>query len=237
MRVLSLYLIVSSVLPCTSAWSVPSYQQARSQQSIDASIEQPSRRSFLSAAVVVGAAFASSALQQPAFAAVVEVDGPPAVKKSDPAGTVVNLPSGVSYTVIKAGTGPVPSIGELAAIRFAAYCGDIKLDDVFDTPEPYYTRVGSGGLVKGVEAVLPLMQVGDRWKLTIPVSENDSIDAAHKLSQSEFGEESENDIIFCYPGSVVGESFNIALRYSCLSKRGLFLFRFVFRYRILFQVF
>ena len=76
----------------------------------------------------------------------------------------------MKYEVIKAGTGPAPDIGELCAIRFAAYNGDVKLDDVFDTPEPYYTRVGSGGLLKGVEQTLPLMQLGDRWKLTIPVS-------------------------------------------------------------------
>lgn len=83
----------------------------------------------------------------------------------------VDLPSGVSYTVVKQGQGPKPDIGELAAIRFAAYAGDIKIDDIFESPEPYYTRVGSGGLLKGVEEVLPLMQLGDRWKLTIPVSQ------------------------------------------------------------------
>lgn len=63
--------------------------------------------------------------------------------------SVVTLPSGVSYTVVKSGTGPAPSIGELAAIRFKADVkGGNKIDDVFDTPEPYYTRVGSGGLLK-----------------------------------------------------------------------------------------
>jgi len=82
------------------------------------------------------------------------------------------LPNGVSYTVTKsAGPNAIkPALGDLVAIRFAAYSGDIKIDDIFDTPEPYYTRVGSGGLVKGVEQVLPLMSVGDRWVLTIPVS-------------------------------------------------------------------
>lgn len=50
------------------------------------------------------------------------------------------------------GDGPQPEIGELIAIRFAAFCGSNKIDDIFDTPEPYYTRVGSGGLIKGVES-------------------------------------------------------------------------------------
>ena len=83
---------------------------------------------------------------------------------------VETLENGVTYEVIKKGNGPKPEVGELIAIRFAAYNGPIKIDDVFDTPEPYYTRVGSGGLIKGVEQTLPLMRLGDRWKLTIPVS-------------------------------------------------------------------
>lgn len=85
------------------------------------------------------------------------------------AAAVETLPSGVTYQVVKAGDGPKPEIGELIAIRFAAFAGDNKIDDIFDTPEPYYTRLGSGGLLKGVETTLPLMRVGDRWKLTIPV--------------------------------------------------------------------
>jgi len=79
------------------------------------------------------------------------------------------LPSGVSYEVVKTGKGPKPNLGELVGIRFAAYYGDTKIDDIYDTPEPYYTRIGSGGLIKGVESTLPYMQLGDRWKLKIPV--------------------------------------------------------------------
>ena len=59
--------------------------------------------------------------------------------------TTVTLPNGVMYTVIKQGTGPKPDRGELVAIRFAAYNGDVQIDNIFDTPEPYYTRLGSGG--------------------------------------------------------------------------------------------
>ena len=80
------------------------------------------------------------------------------------------LPSGVTYKVIKDGQGAKPEVGDLIAIRFKAFAGDIKIDDIFDTPEPYYTRLGSGGLIKGVEQTLPLMKLGDRWELTIPVS-------------------------------------------------------------------
>ena len=84
---------------------------------------------------------------------------------------VKTLPNGVTYKIIKSGSGdlPKPAVGELIAIRFRAFAGAIKIDDIFDTREPYYTRLGSGGLLSGVEQTLPLMQVGDRWELTIPV--------------------------------------------------------------------
>jgi len=80
----------------------------------------------------------------------------------------IKLPSGVSYVVSTAGDGPKPEIGELAAIRFKASYGTMVIDDIFGTPEPYYTRVGSGGLLKGIEEVIPLMRVGDRFVVTIP---------------------------------------------------------------------
>ncbi len=63
---------------------------------------------------------------------------------------VITLPSGTTYTVVKSGEGPSPKVGELAGIRFKAEVKQTgnKIDDIFDTPEPYYTRVGSGGLLK-----------------------------------------------------------------------------------------
>lgn len=85
------------------------------------------------------------------------------------AAEAITLPNGVVYTVVKQGTGPKPDRGELVALRFAAFAGDTQIDNIFDTPEPYYTRLGSGALLPGVEETLPLMQLGDRWRLTIPV--------------------------------------------------------------------
>lgn len=49
----------------------------------------------------------------------------------------LTLPSGVTYEVVKSGDGPKPEVGELIAIRFAAFCGPNKIDDIFETPEPY----------------------------------------------------------------------------------------------------
>ena len=71
---------------------------------------------------------------------------------------VVQLPSGTSYVIIKSGDGPQPKVGELAAIRFRAEVKQTgnKIDDIFDTSEPYYTRVGSGGLLKVSELVMSI---------------------------------------------------------------------------------
>jgi FK506-binding protein 1 len=126
------------------AWSTPTGSNANNQQ--------VSRKSVLQTLVQgsVATAAASLLVQQPAWAGE-------------------KLASGVTVEVVKAGKGVKPEIGELVAIRFAAYADGRKIDDIFDTPEPYYTRMGSGGLLKGVESTLPLMSLGDRWKLTIPV--------------------------------------------------------------------
>ena len=81
----------------------------------------------------------------------------------------ITHPSGVHINIISSGSGPKPEVGELAAIRFkATHSNGIVLDDILDTPEPFYTRVGSGSLIKGVEKVLPDMRVGDHWILLVP---------------------------------------------------------------------
>ena len=139
-------LLLSAIAP-TAAFVAPS--QSRTATALSA---QTSRTDFLRDIAAVGvASVASGIVSLPAFADDV-------------------TPSGVSIKVVKSGKGPAPDIGELAAIRFASFQGETKIDDIFDTPEPYYTRIGSGGLIKGVEEVLPKMRLGDRWVLTIPVS-------------------------------------------------------------------
>ena len=115
------------------------------------STRQEFMQTLVNGAAAVGVAAATSSVPLPALA-----EGS------------VSLPNGVSYVVKKNGSGPQPEIGELVAIRFSASVNGNELDNIFDTPEPYYTRLGSGGLLKGVEETLPLMKLGDRWVLTIP---------------------------------------------------------------------
>lgn len=140
-----------SAIASTSAFVAPTSPVSRS-NSVQLSA-QKSRTEFLRDVATVGivaAATSVAGVSLPAFADE-------------------TLPSGVAIKVVKSGNPKLkPDIGEMAAIRFSAFAGDNKIDDIFDTPEPYYTRIGSGGLIKGVEEVLPKMVVGDRWILTVP---------------------------------------------------------------------
>ena len=91
------------------------------------SLDAVSRQEFFSTLVAAGLASAA----MPAFAAEEKT-----------------LDNGVKVVINKSGDGPKPDIGELAAIRFRAFFGSTKIDDIFDTPEPYYTRIGNGGMLK-----------------------------------------------------------------------------------------
>jgi hypothetical protein len=120
MRIVVLTLFVAAV----SAFAPSPFTR----KSSDTALQAISRKDFLNAAI--GAATATIAI--------------PAAFADE------TLPNGVKVSVVKSGDGPKPEIGELVAIRFnAAVEGSNNLlDDIFGTPEPYYTRVGSGGLIK-----------------------------------------------------------------------------------------
>lgn len=120
MRLISLFCLAASA----TAFSTPTVNSRQGSTVLDA----VNRKDFLQAAI-----FSSAA-----GLAILPAN----------AGEVVTLSSGVSYEILKSGDGPKPDRGELAAIRFAAYAGKNKIDDIFDTPEPYYTRIGSGSLLK-----------------------------------------------------------------------------------------
>ena len=145
--------IITALVSLCSLQSAQAWTAPKAPNSQPPAAAEVSRKSMLQTLVQGGVATAAATflVEQPAWAGE-------------------KLPSGVSYEVVKSGSGIKPEIGELIAIRFAAFADGRKIDDIFDTPEPYYTRLGSGGLLKGVESTLPLMQLGDRWKLTIPVS-------------------------------------------------------------------
>jgi FKBP-type peptidyl-prolyl cis-trans isomerase FklB len=80
---------------------------------------------------------------------------------------VVALPSGLQYSVLKAGTGPSPT--EKDTVR-AHYHGTLIDGKVFDSSverkEPLVIPVG--GVIRGWTEALQKMKVGDKWRLVVP---------------------------------------------------------------------
>jgi FKBP-type peptidyl-prolyl cis-trans isomerase len=106
-------------------------------------------------------AFAEISAQQP-FKSVLAV----AVNKN---AKTITTPSGLKYTVLKAGTGATPKPGQKV---FVHYTGTLtngkKFDSSRDRNEPFSFIVGQGQVIAGWDEALSTMKVGERRKLTIP---------------------------------------------------------------------
>jgi FKBP-type peptidyl-prolyl cis-trans isomerase FklB len=80
---------------------------------------------------------------------------------------VVELPSGVQYSVLKSGNGPSPKLTDRVTTH---YHGTLINGKVFDSSvqrgEPITFPVN--GVIRGWTEVLQKMKVGDKWKLVIP---------------------------------------------------------------------
>lgn len=69
---------------------------------------------------------------------------------------------------MKKGSGPVPVLGDLVGIRFKGAYNGVVFDNLFEASTPYFYRVGSGAVLKGIEETILLMRVGDVFDITIP---------------------------------------------------------------------
>lgn len=88
--------------------------------------------------------------------------------KCNAAATSGTTASGIKYNIVREGDGPTPAVGELVAIRFKGSYKGNAFDDILTEGEPYYYRVGSFNLIKGIEEAVQLMKIGSRWELEIP---------------------------------------------------------------------
>eukprot|EP00170_Pyropia_yezoensis_P000259 contig_1672_g260 len=105
------------------------------------------------------------ALQLMAFAAATGgLLAPPAQAADD----MTTTASGLKYKVVKKGTGPKPVEGDLVTIRFKGEYNGVAFDDLFKVEEPYFYRIGSGNILKGVAESVDMMSVGDIYELSIP---------------------------------------------------------------------
>ncbi|HLQ26082.1 MAG TPA: FKBP-type peptidyl-prolyl cis-trans isomerase [Acidiferrobacterales bacterium] len=84
-------------------------------------------------------------------------------KKKD----VVVLPSGLQYKVIKAGAGKKPTINDTVIAHYTgALINGKEFDSSIRRGEP--ATFPLGGVIKGWQEVLPLMQTGAKWQVFIP---------------------------------------------------------------------
>jgi FKBP-type peptidyl-prolyl cis-trans isomerase FklB len=81
---------------------------------------------------------------------------------------VVQLPSGIQYSVIKKGDGTVnPGIDSLVTVNYRGMLVDgTEFDSTWAHGAPVSFTVN--GVIRGWQYVIPRMHVGDRWKVVIP---------------------------------------------------------------------
>lgn len=81
---------------------------------------------------------------------------------------VVQLPSGIQYSVIKKGDGTVsPDDHSIVTINYRAMLIDgTEFDNTWAHGRPVSFTVGS--VISGWRYVIPRMHVGDRWKVVVP---------------------------------------------------------------------
>jgi FKBP-type peptidyl-prolyl cis-trans isomerase len=77
------------------------------------------------------------------------------------------LPSGVCYTIVKAGTGKRPLGGDSIQVHLKGYLADGKqFEDTYPKNIPYRTTPGS--VIPGMSEVLQMMPAGSLWRVYIP---------------------------------------------------------------------
>ena len=80
---------------------------------------------------------------------------------------VVTLPSGLQYKILKAGTGPKPSLTDTVECQHkTSFIDGIEYNSSYRSGIPAHLKVGQAG--PAWKEALPLMPVGSKWQLFIP---------------------------------------------------------------------
>ena len=122
------------------------------------------------AAPAAPAGAAAPALSAPA-PPTADISKKPATTKIN--GKTVTLkatPSGLQYYDIKVGTGPSPSPGQTADVRYTGALPDgTKFDSSYDRgTDPFEFPVGAGQVIKGWDEGVATMKVGGVRRLVVP---------------------------------------------------------------------
>ncbi len=92
-----------------------------------------------------------------------------ALRKGTPSAQTITTPSGLKYTILKAGKGEKPKKGQTILVHYTGtLTNGKKFDSSRDRGQPFSFTVGEGQVIKGWDEALSDMKVGERRKLTIP---------------------------------------------------------------------
>ncbi len=81
----------------------------------------------------------------------------------------ITTPSGLKYTILKAGKGATPKPGQTVVVHYTGtLTNGKKFDSSRDKGQPFSFIVGQGQVIPGWDEALGTMKVGERRKLTIP---------------------------------------------------------------------
>lgn len=81
----------------------------------------------------------------------------------------ITTPSGLKYTILKAGKGATPKPGQTVVVHYTGtLTNGTKFDSSRDRGEPFSFILGQGQVIQGWDEALSTMKVGERRKLTIP---------------------------------------------------------------------
>ena len=81
----------------------------------------------------------------------------------------ITTPSGLKYTILKAGKGATPKKGVEVSVHYTGtLTNGQKFDSSRDRKEPFKFKVGRGQVIPGWDEALITMKVGERRKLIIP---------------------------------------------------------------------
>ena len=79
--------------------------------------------------------------------------------------------NGVTWEVIKEGTGAAPKNGDSVSVHYTGWLEDgTKFDSSVDRNEPFSFRLGKGYVIQGWEEAVATLKVGGKSKFTIPAA-------------------------------------------------------------------
>jgi FKBP-type peptidyl-prolyl cis-trans isomerase FklB len=80
---------------------------------------------------------------------------------------VITLPDGLQYKVLKAGTGPKPTIRDTVTVQYRGTLIDgTEFDSSYKRGQPM--KISLSRIIPGWKEALPLMKAGSKWQLFIP---------------------------------------------------------------------